>query len=165
MLIDDYRAIKEKKYTEMINYERNCCPAEKVSVPTSAGIIDGYIYLPDHLPDRPLPVMFNLHGGGFVLGFCEQDGKYCRRLANSVPCAVVNIDYCLAPEHKFPLPVTSTYEFIDKLAGNFSHYGFDRSKIVIGGTVQAGIFRRLLHCLPDRTGTYSLPVRYWIIRR
>ncbi len=138
MLINDYRAEKEKKYGKMILEEHTLHPAPKISIPTEAGSIDGYLYLPDNPDDQALPVLFNLHGGGFVLGYCEQDGPYCRRLANAAHCAVINVDYCLAPEHKFPLPVTSTYAFICGMIADFDRLGLDASRIAIGGHSAGG---------------------------
>ena len=136
--IEDYRAKKKNKYAKMIENEHRNNHAEKISIKTVAGYINGYIYMPDKKIKEKLPVLFNLHGGGFVLGFCEQDGKYCKRLANEAQCAVVNIDYCLAPENKFPLPVISTYEFICNVIDKFSQLNFDKSKIVIGGHSAGG---------------------------
>ena len=57
-------------------------------------------------------LIFSFHGGGFVLGFYELDGPYCQKLANLAGCMVINIDYCLAPEFKFPKPVHASYETI-----------------------------------------------------
>lgn len=62
-----------------------------------------------------MPIVINLHGGGFVLGYCEQDGIYCQQLANACKCCVINIDYCLDPEFKYPAAIYSTYEVIKQL--------------------------------------------------
>lgn len=138
MLINDYRAEKEKKYRRMILDEHRLYPAQKITIPTETGSVDGYIYLPDNPGNYSLPVLFNLHGGGFVLGYCEQDAPYCRRLANEAHCAVINVDYSLAPEHKFPLPVISTYEFICGVLPGFENLGLDDSRIAIGGHSAGG---------------------------
>lgn len=144
MDIYDYRATKERKYARMICDERRNAKSEKISVRTEVGYIDGYLYRPQKSVNKNLPVVFNLHGGGFVLGYCEQDGKYCQMIADEAQCAVINIDYCLAPEHKFPLPVLTTYEFIKEVLVNYESYGIDKDKAVIlgssaGGTLAASL--------------------------
>ncbi|WP_340317817.1 alpha/beta hydrolase [Rhizorhabdus argentea] len=46
-----------------------------------------------------------VHGGGFVLGSSDRCDSFSRRLANRSGCAIVSLDYRLAPEHPFPTPV------------------------------------------------------------
>ncbi|SRX80534.1 alpha/beta hydrolase fold-3 domain-containing protein [Actinosynnema mirum DSM] [Mycolicibacterium parafortuitum] len=47
-------------------------------------------------------VYVNVHGGGFVVGHPEQDDPWCRYLAARAGVVVVNVDYVLAPGHRFP---------------------------------------------------------------
>src|SRR5436305_1941081 len=49
-----------------------------------------------------LPVLVFFHGGGWVVGDIESHDTVCRHLANRAGCAVVSVDYRLAPEPKFP---------------------------------------------------------------
>jgi hypothetical protein len=51
-----------------------------------------------------------LHGGGWCIGGLENEELQCRLLASKLGCVCVNVDYRLAPEHKFPVPV---YDCID----------------------------------------------------
>ncbi|RYD91757.1 MAG: alpha/beta hydrolase [Sphingomonadales bacterium] len=46
-----------------------------------------------------------VHGGGFVLGNPAGCDNFCRLLANRSGCTVVSLDYRLAPEYPFPIPV------------------------------------------------------------
>jgi acetyl esterase len=140
LLVDiyDYRARKERKFSDFILAERRNGKSEKFSVRTSVGYIDAYIYRPENHPQTDLPIFINLHGGGFVLGYCEQDGKYCQLLANMADSAVVNIDYCLAPENKFPAAIESTYEVIKHLKYNGNRYGLNSRKMIVGGHSAGG---------------------------
>ncbi len=49
-----------------------------------------------------LPALVYLHGGGWVVGDLDTHDGVCRRLAVESGCAVLAIDYRLAPEHEFP---------------------------------------------------------------
>ncbi len=42
------------------------------------------------------------HGGGWVIGNIDESDHLTRVLANSLHAAVVNVDYRLAPEHRYP---------------------------------------------------------------
>ena len=138
MDIYDYRAGKERKFSKLVQSERKNGQSEKISFRTSVGYIDSYIYRPKNHQNKVLPVFINLHGGGFVLGYCEQDGKYCQMLADMADCAVVNIDYCLAPENKFPAAIESTYEVIKHLDSNGEKYGLNSKKMIVGGHSAGG---------------------------
>ncbi|MGD0031160.1 alpha/beta hydrolase [Paenibacillus illinoisensis] len=138
MDIYDYRAKKDRLFAEYIQFEKRNGKSEKTSVRTSVGYIDAYIYRPANHQNKELPMFINLHGGGFVLGYCEQDGKYCQLLADLADCAVVNVDYCLAPENKFPAAIESTYEVIQHLKNNAATYGLNPEIITIGGHSAGG---------------------------
>ncbi len=48
------------------------------------------------------PVVVYFHAGGWILGDLEHSDHLCRRMANQMGAAVVNVDYRLAPESVFP---------------------------------------------------------------
>ena len=56
------------------------------------------IYQPH--PDKCLPVLVYLHGGGFVLGNLDTHDRIMRELAFRSGCAVIGVDYSLSPEQK-----------------------------------------------------------------
>lgn len=149
--IYEYRMQKEIQNHEAVYNERLNGNFEKICVRTSvSGYVDGYIYRPENYDEEEiLPVMFNFHGGGNVLGYAEVDGVYCQKMANEAHCAVVNIDYCLAPEFKFPKPIYSTYETIVKIKENSNLYKIDPNRIVVGGHSAGGYISAAV-CLVDR---------------
>lgn len=110
--IAEYRKKKEKIYSPyIVEVKRNTNGIER-SVDTEYGPLNLTVYRSSSLFDAKAPIYFNFHGGGFVLGFYEQDGILCQEIAEQSDCIVVNIDYPLAPEHKFPIPIKASAEAI-----------------------------------------------------
>ena len=103
----------------------------------------------------------NLHGGGFVLGDWQDDDPYCRYLADTAGCLVVNVDYLLAPEHKFPAAVHQTAALLSWLTDNASTIGADGSRIAVGGHSAGGNLSAAACLLAARHGTP--PVRGLIV--
>jgi len=60
------------------------------------------IYRPAGSVARLLPTILYFHGGGWVIGSLEAYDLPCRFFCARTGCAVVAVDYRLAPEHKFP---------------------------------------------------------------
>jgi acetyl esterase/lipase len=56
---------------------------------------------------RALVVYF--HGGGWVIGSLGTHDHLVRVLANRLQAAIVNVDYRLAPEHRFPTAVEDSW--------------------------------------------------------
>jgi len=53
-------------------------------------------------PEKVLPVIVFSHGGGWILGCVASADETCRRLALASGCAVVSVEYRLAPEFPYP---------------------------------------------------------------
>jgi versiconal hemiacetal acetate esterase len=52
--------------------------------------------------DGPFPIALWTHGGGYMTGDLNADHFLCLVIALQTNSAVVNVDYRLAPEHKWP---------------------------------------------------------------
>ena len=80
-----------------------------------------------------LPGLLYMHGGGFMLGGLETHDTLCRLLAREAGAVVVSVDYRLAPEHRFPVPVEECIFACDWLAKHGADIGVDVSKLAAGG--------------------------------
>lgn len=149
--IFEYRKGKEIAFTDMIIAERMCHDYQKGNVYTSsAGWIEYSVYTPfNKKSETKLPVVFMFHGGGFVLGYYEQEGRYCRQLADWTNCIFINVDYALAPEFKFPIPILSSYEAIELILEKAELYGIDKEKVMVMGNSSGGAIAAAL-CLLNR---------------
>jgi len=80
-----------------------------------------------------LPALVYFHGGGWVIGDLDTHDGVCRLLANGAGCAVISVDYRLAPEHKFPAAVDDAVNATEWIAAHAADLGIDASRIAVGG--------------------------------
>ena len=66
--------------------------------------------------ERARGVIVYYHGGGWVIGDLDQFDALARRLADRTGCAVVLVDYRLAPEHRFPAAVEDAWTALQWVA-------------------------------------------------
>lgn len=78
--------------------------------------------------DEKLPVIVNVHGGGWVYGDKELYQFYCMSLVQ-FGFAVVNFTYRLAPEFKFPASIEDTNLVMKFIVENADKYGFDVNNV------------------------------------
>ena len=88
--------------------------------------------------DAMLPVLVYYHGGGFVIGDRDTHDVLCRELANGSGCAVVAVDYRLAPEHAFPAAVVDCVAATKWIHGHAPDLGLDESRMAVGGDSAGG---------------------------
>ncbi|KAF7597169.1 hypothetical protein BBP40_009508 [Aspergillus hancockii] len=87
-------------------------------------------------PTDRLPLMVYMHGGGFVTGGLETDDDSCRALAAEIPLLVLNVEYMLAPEYKFPAGFEDSFDVVRWAASHGpSKLPIDLAKgFLLGGT-------------------------------
>ena len=105
-------------------------------VPVTGGEITVRVYQPGGL--GPHPVLVFYHGGGWVIGDLHTHDGLCRSLTNAARCAVLSVDYRLAPESKYPVAVEDSYAALLWIAANADRLGIDRRRIAVGGDSAGG---------------------------
>ena len=101
---------------------------------------DGFL-LPARLyapSDAALPVLMYFHGGGFTIGSIATHDTLCRVLSSRSGCAVVSLDYRLAPAHKFPTASDDAWDAMQFLSREAKSLGLDGSRIAVGGDSAGG---------------------------
>lgn len=84
------------------------------------------------------PVLVVFHGGGWVLGGLENEALLCRKWCTMFDGVSINVDYRLAPEHKFPTAVHDCYDTILWTARNPNKHVGDLTKGFIVAGISAG---------------------------
>lgn len=101
----------------------------------------------------PLPVLQWMHPGGLVIGSIKMDDIACRQIAKDIGCAIVSLDYRLAPEHPYPAALEDCYGVLQWIASDADALGFDAARIAIGGASGgAGLAAALALLTRDRGG-------------
>ena len=85
-----------------------------------------------------LPVLVYYHGGGWVVGGLDTHDTLCRELANLAGCAVVSVDYRMAPEHRFPAAVTDCVAATRWVREHAGELRLDASRLAVGGDSAGG---------------------------
>jgi acetyl esterase len=104
-------------------------------IPGAAGDIPVRIYSP---AGKPIGILVYFHGGGWVVGDIASHDYVCRALTNAAGCTVVSVDYCLAPEHKFPAGPEDCYAATVWVSKNAASLGSDADHIAVGGDSAGG---------------------------
>jgi len=80
-----------------------------------------------------LPVILFFHGGGFVFNRMPDYDPMCSKLAVTTGYAVVSVDYHLAPEFKFPVPVDEALYAAEWVYDHASSLGLNPNQLAVAG--------------------------------
>lgn len=89
-------------------------------------------------PGRQLPVLVYYHGGGWMCWSVATFDAVCRRLSEAGGCAVVSVDYRLAPEHPFPAAVDDAYGVLGWIREHAETLGIDPDRLGVAGDSAGG---------------------------
>jgi acetyl esterase len=109
----------------------------QLSIPSDYGPIPARFYRATK-DKKPCPLLVYFHGGGFMLGTLALYDTACRRLAVQGNCAVLSVDYRLAPETLFPGAVLDAYAASRWASDHAEMLNIDPAKIALGGDSAGG---------------------------
>jgi acetyl esterase len=104
---------------------------------------DGYalparLYVPHLDAGSAWPTLLYFHGGGFTIGSIATHDVLCRELSHLAQCAVVSVEYRLAPEHKFPTAANDAWDALQALVAMAAELGLDADRLAVGGDSAGG---------------------------
>ncbi len=105
------------------------------------------VYYPDNT-DRPLPVVLDIHGGGWMYGDKELNKPFCLSLA-SMGFAVVNMSYRLAPEANLKDMIQDIFAALEWIATNGSDYHLNLDRFFITGDSAGGHLSSMTACVQN----------------
>ena len=109
------------------------------SVPGADGDPDVVVRV--HRPKNqsgPLPCIYWIHGGGYVIGTYEMEDLRFDRWCQTLNCIGVAVEYRLAPETSYPGPLEDCYAGLKWAVEQAETLGIDPSRIGIGGASAGG---------------------------
>jgi acetyl esterase len=86
----------------------------------------------------PMPALLFFHGGGFTVGSLDTHDAVCRMLARGADCAVLAVDYRLAPEHRFPAAADDAFDMLAWARAESGALGIDPARLAVGGDSAGG---------------------------
>ena len=123
-ILDFYAGANRPAYHQLSPVEgREMLRASMMAAPTPADL-PALAEVVDEIIERPhgaipirryvpmgevLGTCVYFHVGGWVIGDLSSGDGLCRRLAAAAQCEIVNVEYRLAPEHPFPIPLDDAY--------------------------------------------------------
>ncbi|KAK3678018.1 hypothetical protein LTR78_002113 [Recurvomyces mirabilis] len=109
------------------------------ALPSKPYLYASRIYLPakNDCSAIRLPLVIQVHGGGFMINNPSADDPLARFLADNVGCVVANIDYRKAPQHVFPAGYEDVVAVSRALIDSQDH-DIDRTRVILTGRSAGG---------------------------
>ena len=118
------------------------------SLPSGIKITDHYIntndneikvreYSPESIGNI-YPAVVYFHGGGWVIGSIDSHEAFTGFLAKELNAKVFSVDYRLAPEHPFPMPLADCEAAYNWIKDNALDLGINPNRVSVGGDSAGG---------------------------
>jgi acetyl esterase/lipase len=111
--------------------------------------------------DQLRPAIVHIHGGGLILGRVQDMTAFCQKLSEELDCLIVNVDYRLSPETRFPGPVEDNYAALHWLSSNAKDLGVNTSRIAVMGESAGGGLAAMVAILARDRG--EIPLCYQLL--
>ena len=85
-----------------------------------------------------LPCLLWLHGGGYIMGTLDENDDRLDLMVIELGCAVVSVDWRLAPEHPYPEGLDDAETVWRRILEDPAAYGVDPDRLVVGGGSAGG---------------------------
>jgi triacylglycerol lipase len=83
--------------------------------------------------EGPLPCVVWLHGGAYIMGTLDENDDRLDRMVIELGCAVVSVDWRLAPEHPYPAGLDDAETVWLAIKSDPGAYGIDPHRLVVAG--------------------------------
>lgn len=133
LFLHSYRTENEKQRAKLVKNDSELI-GERIEIQRDGkASVKANLYVPDHIGDEPLPVVFNIHGGGFVGGDADVLDTQSNRIANEWNVVVVTINYTKADVKPVSYGSEEIRDVVLYFADNAEIYGADPSRFTLMG--------------------------------
>ena len=94
-------------------------------------------YIPKNFKENDHSMLY-FHGGGFSIGSIRTHDPVCKFLSEMLGWKIFSVEYRLAPEYRFPVPLEDCDKSMDWLIENADQFEIDINKIAVGGDSAGG---------------------------
>ena len=146
------KVIPEKMlaYAELVDREEKTITVDECPVPFRIVIT--------RAKDRAegCPLLFNMHGGGFIFKQDGDDDLFCARLAAELHAIVVDIDYASSLDDPYPAAFDQCYGTIKKYISEARELGADPARTATLGHSAGGCLVMSIALRANETGDFRL---------
>lgn len=107
------------------------------------------IYIPENKPDTPMPVLFHIHGGAWVVGRKKQQAQPLIQHLVSKGWVAVDINYRLGPNNRFDVLYSDVLRAMAWVKTNIGDYGGDPDFVAVTGGSAGGHLTALTALRPN----------------
>ncbi|MFC4770577.1 alpha/beta hydrolase [Enterococcus hermanniensis] len=108
-----------------------------------------------------LPVIFYIHGAGWVFGSAKTHDKLIRELAVRTNSIIVFPEYSLSPEAKYPTAIEQNYAILQQLPEVLKEQSFDLTRLTVAGDSVGGNMATVMTILTKQRN--GLPIKQQLL--
>lgn len=128
-------AARSARYGDALRFSGTDLPdPTRLQVPTRRGRVTCWVYRPDR---EPAGTYVHLHGGAFLMRYPQMDDFFCRHVAAECGLVVVNVDYDVAPQRRYPVAQEQAHDVLAWVADHPGQLGVPGG-VSIGGFSAGG---------------------------
>lgn len=156
------RALAQQAFLSMQGPKPEVASVTDHQIDGAGGTMPLRVYRPKgSQADEVLPVCLYFHGGGFVIGDIPIYDNLCRILANAARCAVVLVEYRLAPDARFPAAVDDCWATTQWVVAQAGKLKIDPQRMAVAGDSAGGNLAAVVALMARDAGTPKL--RYQLL--
>lgn len=124
---------------------------------------DPHVVVRVHRPvdiEGPLPALYSIHGGGYVLGSYDMDDSTFDQLCPELGIVGISVEYRLAPDHPYPAAIDDCEAGLRWTLDHAAELGVDPHRVGIRGVSAGG---GLCAALGLRARDAGLSVRFQLL--
>jgi acetyl esterase/lipase len=111
---------------------------------------------------KTIPALLWLHGGGYIMGSADAEDLMSKTIGSAIGCAVISVDYRLAPETPHPGSLEDCYAALKWVFTHADELGINLNQIAVGGSSAGGGLAAALALLARDRGEVPLVFQFLI---